>query len=137
MAEKVPALDSARLAELRARLEDERNRLRSLSGDAAPDRIASIAELDPGDAFAAEPQDFGDQGYDLQMENTEMALSRNDQLLLDQVERALRRMDEGTYGLSEVTGKPIPIERLEALPWATTNVDDEPNRQQHGVNATY
>jgi RNA polymerase-binding transcription factor DksA len=33
-------------------------------------------------------------------------------------------MDEGTYGLSEVSGRPIPLERLEVLPWATTTVDD-------------
>jgi len=43
---------------------------------------------------------------------------------LAQVERALQRMDAGTYGLSEVSGRPIPLERLEALPWATTTVDD-------------
>ena len=45
-----------------------------------------------------------------------------DQLV--RVEAALRRMDEGTYGLSEVSGKPIPIERLEAVPYATTLVEE-------------
>ena len=43
---------------------------------------------------------------------------------LARVEAALRRMDEGTYGLSEVSGKPIPIERLEAVPYATTLVEE-------------
>lgn len=137
MAHTEPPLDAARLATLRARLDAERNRLRRLSADAAPDRIASMPELDPGDALAAEPQDFGDQGYDLQVQNTELALGRNDQRLLTQVERALQRMDKGTYGLSEVTGKPIPIERLEALPWATTNVGDEPADVNPDVNPTY
>jgi DnaK suppressor protein len=61
---------------------------------------------------------------DITYEETELALSANDLHLLEQVERALLRMDEGTYGISEVTGKPIPYERLDALPWATTNVDD-------------
>ncbi|HWE60238.1 MAG TPA: hypothetical protein VHB98_00855 [Chloroflexota bacterium] len=128
MAQNAPALDPAKLAELRARLEQERARLRSLSGDAAPENLASLTEVDPGDAFAAEPQDFGDQGYDLQMENTEIALSENDRHLLAQVEHALQRMEEGTYGISEVSGKPIPVERLEALPWATTNVEDAPHQ---------
>ena len=45
---------------------------------------------------------------------------------LAQVKRALERIEQGTYGLSEVSGKPIPIERLEALPHATTLVDERP-----------
>ena len=45
---------------------------------------------------------------------------------LEQVNRALGRMDAGTYGLSEVSSKPIPIERLEAVPYATTLVGEEP-----------
>jgi RNA polymerase-binding transcription factor DksA len=137
MADNAAALDRARLAEFRTRLEQERRRLRGLSADASPERLASLPELDPGDALAAEPQDFGDQGYDLQMQNTELALGRNDQMLLEQVERALRRMDDGTYGTSEVTGRPIPIERLEALPWATTNVDDRPPSTNPDINPKY
>ncbi len=43
---------------------------------------------------------------------------------LKQVNRALELMEAGTYGLSEVSGKEIPVERLEALPWATTLVDE-------------
>src|SRR4029077_15927337 len=39
---------------------------------------------------------------------------------LEQVVRALARIDTGTYGVSEVSGKPIPIERLEAIPYAAT-----------------
>lgn len=34
------------------------------------------------------------------------------------IEEALRRMDEGTYGLCLLTGEPIPIERLRQVPWA-------------------
>jgi RNA polymerase-binding transcription factor DksA len=45
---------------------------------------------------------------------------------LEQVNRALERIDAGKYGLSEVSGKPIPIERLEAVPYATTLVGEEP-----------
>jgi RNA polymerase-binding protein DksA len=45
---------------------------------------------------------------------------------LEKIDRALRRIEEGTYGISEVSGKPIPVERLEAVPWATTLVDEQP-----------
>ncbi|OLC27864.1 MAG: hypothetical protein AUG06_01520 [Actinobacteria bacterium 13_1_20CM_2_65_11] len=49
-----------------------------------------------------------------------------DQRTLVQIDRALRRLDEGTYGVSEVSGKPIPVERLEAVPYATTLIDEQP-----------
>jgi RNA polymerase-binding protein DksA len=45
---------------------------------------------------------------------------------LAQIDRALERIEAGTYGVSEVSGKPIPIDRLEAVPHATTLVDEEP-----------
>lgn len=44
---------------------------------------------------------------------------------LQQVKKALARIDAGTYGVSEVSGKPIPIARLEAVPSATTLVNEE------------
>jgi len=47
-----------------------------------------------------------------------------DRAELARINRALERVKQGTYGLSEVSGKPIPIERLEALPYATTLVGE-------------
>jgi RNA polymerase-binding transcription factor DksA len=44
---------------------------------------------------------------------------------LAELQAALERIDAGTYGIDEVTGKPIAPERLEALPTARTNVDTE------------
>ena len=44
---------------------------------------------------------------------------------LDQVKKALARLDAGTYGVSEVSGKPIPLARLEAVPSATTLATEE------------
>jgi RNA polymerase-binding transcription factor DksA len=45
---------------------------------------------------------------------------------LAEIEAALQRLDEGTYGLDEVTGEPIDPERLDALPTARTNIEIEP-----------
>ena len=70
--------------------------------------------------------DSGDESiriYDREDDTDANALDRE---TLEQVVRALRRVDAGTYGLSEVSGKPIPIERLEAVPYATTLVDEQP-----------
>ena len=44
---------------------------------------------------------------------------------LDAVERAEKRLSDGTYGLSVVSGKPIPDERLEAIPTAERTVEEE------------
>jgi DnaK suppressor protein len=70
--------------------------------------------------------DSGDEArllWDREFEIDENAVDRK---ALAQVNRALARIDEGTYGVSEVSGKPIPIERLEAVPYATTLVDERP-----------
>jgi DnaK suppressor protein len=112
-----PALDAAHLAALRARLEAERERLRGI----LQGLDAEVREAEPP---PDEPEDFGEMGRDLTDEGTVRALAADQERLLAQVEHALHRMDEGTYGLSEVSGRPIPLERLEALPWATTTVDD-------------
>jgi RNA polymerase-binding transcription factor DksA len=48
---------------------------------------------------------------------------------LGELEAALQRVDEGTYGIDEVTGEPIAPERLEAVPTARTNVDAERRRE--------
>jgi DnaK suppressor protein len=57
----------------------------------------------------------------------EQAIDDNgaDRESLVRIDRALSRINMGTYGLSDVSGKPIPIERLEALPTATTLIDEE------------
>lgn len=48
------------------------------------------------------------------------AVSAQEHLLamLEEVRRARRRVAEGTYGICEVCGKPLPDERLEVRPWA-------------------
>lgn len=68
--------------------------------------------------------DSGDDAYNLyerELDVDENALDRRE---LEQVKRALERIEQGTYGISEVSGKPIPIERLEAVPYATTLVGE-------------
>src|ERR687898_505945 len=56
--------------------------------------------------------------------------SENDEL--SELQAALERIDNGTYGFDEVTGKPIAPERLDARPTARTNVDTEGQREGDG-----
>ena len=50
---------------------------------------------------------------------------------LGEIQAALRRIDEGTYGIDEITGRPIASERLEAIPAARTNVDTADIERNH------
>ena len=50
--------------------------------------------------------------------------------LLEEVDHALSRLDDGTYGLSEASGRPIPFERLRAVPWARYGAE-EAERIEH------
>jgi DnaK suppressor protein len=68
--------------------------------------------------------DSGDESTrldDLEVEADEDALDR---VTLAQIERALGRIEDGTYGVSEFSGKPIPKARLETVPYASTLVDE-------------
>jgi len=50
------------------------------------------------------------------------SLSNSDRKLLQQIESALARIADGTYGICQHTGEPIERRRLEAVPWARLSV---------------
>ena len=54
----------------------------------------------------------------------ELSIDQNATDLLRKIEHALTRLGEGSYGICEVCGQPIPVARLEALPYATLCVKD-------------
>ena len=64
------------------------------------------------------------------------ALERDDNLVgrdvgaLERIDRALQKIEEGTYGLSEISGEPIPRERLEAVPEALYTLSEESMRER-------
>ena len=98
--------DQTELSTLRAQLEDERARLAS-----------QISVLDVGhDQSLAYDENFADSGQVAaeQGENKALLNQLNEQLA--DVERALAKMDKGTYGLCERCGEPIAEARLEAMP---------------------
>ena len=50
-------------------------------------------------------------------------LSAQAHVQIAEIDHALAKLDDGTYGLCEVSGLPIPKERLEAIPWARERVE--------------
>lgn len=86
-------------------------------------------DLDIGDTVRDEEGVGDDEDEAQRIYDREDGIVSNelDAQQLRQVKKALARIDAGTYGTSEVSGKPIPLARLEAVPSATTLVNEETN----------
>jgi DnaK suppressor protein len=104
----------AELKQVRAELESEAEGLRADIARAASDIAERLTDSvhDAGD----DPADAGTKAFERERE---LALAQNARDLLEQAERALARMDAGTYGVCESCGKPIGKARLQAFPRAT------------------
>jgi DnaK suppressor protein len=70
------------------------------------------------------PPDFGDEGLALTEEAEEGEVAEQLRERLAAIDRALARIEAGNYGLSVLSGKPIPEERLEADPAAELTVEE-------------
>jgi DnaK suppressor protein len=113
-------VEPARARELLAR---ERARLEHALADLAPDN---------GDELSRVDQHLGDAGTDLFENERDAGVSERLREELAAVERAEKRVDEGTYGLSIESGEPIPDARLEAVPWAERTVEEQ-SRYERGA----
>jgi DnaK suppressor protein len=102
---------------VRARLNEEKAQLLGLLDE------TTEAALDDR-AGANEQGDWQDPGISLTLEAQDDAVSEGLRERLATVERALHRLDEGTYGRSVRSGATIPDERLEADPAAELTADE-------------
>ena len=109
------------------RLEAERQDLERQLGEL--DRRSS--EREPNGAAG-----YGDELADAETETIErereLSLSENFRDLLDQVEHALQRIDDGTYGVCESCGKRIEAPRLRALPYASRCIECKRREERRG-----
>ena len=60
--------------------------------------------------------------YDRELDE---GLEEGAQQTLTEIDAALKRIEDGTYGTCEVCGKPISAERLAAIPWVRLCIDDQ------------
>ena len=79
---------------------------------------------------AEEEEDFtqhdsGDMSQSLFTREVDATVEQQVERRLENVERALQKIEEGTYGLSDDSGEPIPKGRLEAVPEAVRTVDEQ------------
>jgi RNA polymerase-binding transcription factor DksA len=112
-------------AEFRTLLEQERARLT---------RSAEFLERENPGSIEDELGEVGSGGTDNHLGDTASAtydreldegLEEGVRETIAEIDAALKRIDDGTYGICEVGGEPIPEERLRAIPWATRCIDHQ------------
>jgi len=106
----------AHLLELRERLLDQMSGLAKES-----------AEQMPG--YSLHMADSGTDNFD---RDFALSLLSSDQDAIYEIEEALRRIDRGTYGICELTGKHIPKARLDAIPWTRFTVEAQGQLEREG-----
>ena len=80
-----------------------------------------MADFEPGDVQFDEESGEGDT-LNIERER-DLALSAQARQQVEEIDHALAKFADGTYGVCEVSGEPIPKERLEAIPWARERVE--------------
>lgn len=69
------------------------------------------------------PQHLAEQGSETYEQTLALDLVAADRRLVKEIDDALKRIHDGTYGLCELSGKPIKAERLQELPWARYSIE--------------
>ncbi len=113
-------LDAAFIEKQRQRLNVLRAALLEASRREESEEEAIKSELTGGGA-----KDYEDDAQRLAMLELEGNLVVRDVERLRQVDRALQKIEEVTYGLSDFSGKPIPRARLEAVPESILTLEEE------------
>jgi RNA polymerase-binding transcription factor DksA len=113
-------MDPARARELLAR---ERARIEAELSRLAPEADEELSHLDQ------HPADEGTETFE-EERDAGIAVRLRDELAA--IERAERRIEQGTYGVSVESGKPIPDARLEAIPWAERTVEEQERLEGRG-----
>jgi DnaK suppressor protein len=116
-------LTKKEIADLKERLEAERTDLR-----------AQLDELEESTFSAAQSDITGEMGFDEEYADAgtntferekDLSLVNNLRDLMDRIDKALAKIEDGTYGLCDRCGKPIEKLRLKALPYANLCLKDK------------
>ncbi len=105
------------LIELRERLQDQMSGL-------AKESAEELA------GYSLHMADSGTDNFD---RDFALSLLSSDQDAIYEIEEALKRIEKNTYGICELTGKPIPRARLDAIPWARFTVEAQAQLEREGA----
>jgi len=81
------------------------------------------SRLDASGDLSSMPIHMADLGTDNYQQEFSLGLMDSERRLITEIDDALHRIEAGTYGICEGTGKPISKARLEAQPWARYSVE--------------
>ena len=109
----------------RARLDEERVRLSQLRDDFVAEGLTSESEDDSLGELSSFDQHQADVGTETFNRERDLSILERVQAELQDIEHALRRLDDGSYGTCEACGKPIVDGRLEAMPAARFCLEDQ------------
>ena len=113
-------LDQEFIDKQKQRLEEEKARLERMDRGLEEDqRDRAVQEGDMTE------NDSGDMSQSLFTREMDATIEQQVEQRLGAVERALQKIEEGTYGLSDESGEPIPRGRLEAAPEAVRTVEEQ------------
>ena len=107
----------ARLMELREQLQRQMTGLATESAEEVP-------------GYSLHMADSGTDNFD---RDFALSLLSSDQDAVYEIEEALKRIEKKTYGICELTGKPIPRARLEAIPWTRFTVNAQAQLEKDGA----
>ena len=113
-------------------VEKQRERLEGLRAELA--RMVEGLEEDQQDLAESEgdmtENDSGDMSQSLFTREMDATVEQTMEKRLESVDRALQKIEEGTYGICDDTGEPIPRGRLEAMPEAVYTVEAQQRRER-------
>lgn len=109
------ALKKREIEVFKKRLEDLKKQMTILVKGASE-------EVKSNEEMRGYSQHQADEGTDDFDRTINLNLTDQEMKILRQIDRALEKIHEGTYGICDITGEEIPLKRLEAVPYATMTV---------------
>ena len=109
------ALKKTDVARFKKRLEEMRDQMTNLIRDSSED----VKSADETKGYS---QHQADEGTDDFIRTVTLEVTSKEFGVLRQIERALEKINEDTYGICDLSGEEIPMARLEAIPYATMTV---------------
>jgi RNA polymerase-binding transcription factor len=121
--------------EARRRLEAERARLNVVKDDFDVEHLTDESEDENLSELSSVDQHQADVGTETFEREKDLSILEQVDAELADVEHALKRLDDGTYGTCEFDGKPIPEERLEAMPAARFCLEHQAQAERSAARA--
>ena len=123
---KPPKFSASFLEKQKTKLAELRDHILDQMQGVAQDSLREPAS-GGGSAFGMHQADAGSDAYE---KDFALSLLSQEQDALYEIEEALKRIEAGTYGVCEMSGQPIPVNRLEAIPFARFTVDCQSRFEQ-------